>query len=145
MSMEALCASSVSWMRIGSARALICWSLPLLSGYCTTPTSVIEPSATVIWTCTGPHLVSETAPVTVPDAAELEPDELDEPVAGALVVPAAPVEPVPPLYGVLAEVLPPAAATVDDVEVLYPKSSTRTVSVLISHMTIFFMGLPAKA
>src|SRR3954466_5080945 len=115
MSMEALCALSVSWMRIGSARASISWSLPLLVGYWTTETSVIDPSATVIWTCTGPHRVSAAAPVTLPDAAELE--ELDEPVAAALVEPAAPVEVVLPLYGMLAEELPPAAAAVDDVEV----------------------------
>src|SRR3954449_3612281 len=128
MSMAALCAFSVSWMRIGSARALFCWSLPLLSGYCTTATSVTEPSATVIWTCTGPHRVSATVPVTVPDVAEpvvlAAPELLDElelldepelPVVGALVAPPAVVL---PLYGVLAEVLPPAAATVDDVEVL---------------------------
>src|SRR4051812_33012723 len=85
MSMPALCAFSVSWMRIGSARALISWSLPLLSGYCRTETSVIDPSATVIWTCTGPHRVSATVPVTVPEDAELlglaaldEPAELEE-------------------------------------------------------------------
>src|SRR3954454_21625746 len=143
MSMEALCALSVSWMRIGSARALMSWSLPLLCGYCTTATSVIEPSATVIWTCTGPHRVSATVPVNVPDVAEpvvlaaLELlDELELPVVGVVVL---------LLYGVLAEVLPPTAATVEDVEVLYPKSSTRTVSVLISHMTIFFMGSPTEA
>jgi hypothetical protein len=66
-------------------------------------------------------------PVTVPEAAEVlglvaleeleeldEPDELELPAVGALVVPLAVV---PPLYGVLADVLPPAAAAVDDVEV----------------------------
>jgi hypothetical protein len=66
-------------------------------------------------------------PVTVPDVAALlglaaveELDELElldevEPSAvGALVVPLAVVL---PLYGVLAEELPPAAAAVDDVEV----------------------------
>src|SRR3954463_185097 len=134
MSMEALCALSVSWMRIGSARALISWSLPLLVGYWTTETSVIDPSATVIWTCTGPHRVSAAAPVTVPDAAELE--ELDEPLAAALVEPAAPgggggagppaaalgdpaapVEVVLPLNGVATEESPPATAAVEEVEV----------------------------
>src|SRR4051794_38446420 len=135
MSMEALCAFSVSWMRIGSARALISWSFPLLFGYWTTATSVIEPSATVIWTCTGPHRVSATVPVSVPDVAallglaaveelddealellaELELlDEVEPSAVGALVVPLAVVL---PLYGVLAEELPPAAAAVDDVEV----------------------------
>src|SRR3954471_5782475 len=95
MSMEALCALSVSWMRIGSARALISWSLPLLVGYWTTETSVIDPSATVICTCTGPQRVSAAVPVTVPDVAEgvglAAPDELEPPAVGALVVPAAPV------------------------------------------------------
>src|SRR3954451_4409080 len=116
MSMEALCAFSVSWMRIGSARALISWSFPLPFGYCTTATSVIEPSATVIWTCTGPHRVSAAVPVTVPDVAEpvvlpaLELlDELELPFVGAVVAPLAVVL---PLYGVLAEELPPAAAAV---------------------------------
>src|SRR4051812_11588440 len=116
MSIEALCAFSVSWMRIGSARALISWSLPLLFGYWTTATSVMEPSATVIWTCTGPHRVSAAVPVTVPEVAEpvVLPAELESPVVGALVAPLAEVL---PLYGVLAEELPPAAAAVDDVEV----------------------------
>src|SRR4051812_38964027 len=135
MSMSALWALSVSWMRTGSARALISWSLPLLSGYCTTETFVTEPSATVIWTCTGPQRVSAAVPVTVPDVAELlgpaaledvelldelEPvDESVPPAVGAVVVPAVP-EPlavVLPLYGVAADVLPPAAAAVDEVEV----------------------------
>src|SRR4051812_8676198 len=106
MSMFALCAFSVSWMRIGSACALISWSLPLLSGYCTTETFVIDPPATVISTCTGPHRVSATVPVTVPDVAALlglaaaeeldepelldEPESVDEPelpVVGVLVLP----------------------------------------------------------
>src|SRR4051794_3826461 len=98
MSIVAPCAFSVSWMRIGSARALISWSLPLLFGYCTTATFVIDPLATVIWTCTGPHRVSATVPVTVPDVAELlglaaleALDELELPAVGALVVPAVPV------------------------------------------------------
>src|SRR4051812_24774418 len=123
MSMEALCALSVSWMRIGSARALISWSLPLLVGYWTTETFVIDPSATVIWTCTGPHRVSATAPVTVPDVAEpAEPaaledvEELELPAVGVLVVPV-PLVVLLPLKGVAAEVVPPAAAAVDDVEV----------------------------
>src|SRR4051812_34648532 len=115
MSMSALCALSVSWTRIGNARALISWSLPLLSGYCTTETFVIEPSATVIWTCTGPHRVSAAVPVTVPDVAELltlaELAELEllvepEPVDVLPAVPV-PVAVVLPLYGVAAEVLPP--------------------------------------
>src|SRR5689334_16760777 len=118
MSMLALCAFRVSWMRIGRARALISWSLPLLFGYCTTATSVIDPFATVIWTCTGPQRVSATVPVTVPDVAEVvglaaleEPAELDEPAEPE------PLAVVLPEYGVLAELLPPAAAASDDVEV----------------------------
>jgi hypothetical protein len=93
---------------------------------------VIEPPATVIWTCTGPHRVSATEPVTVFDvAAPLALDEaaaLDEPAElelaeleledGAAVVPAALLLAVVlPLYGVDAELLPPAAAAWDDVDV----------------------------
>src|SRR3954462_13074719 len=100
MSMDALCAFSVSWMRMGSARALISWSLPLLSGYSTTETFVIDPSATVIWTCTGPQRVSGAVPVTVRDVAALPGvaallglaaleslEELELPVVGVLVLP----------------------------------------------------------
>jgi hypothetical protein len=56
--------------------------------------------------------VSAAVPVTVPDVAELlgvaALEELDEPVPLAVVL---------PLNGVAADVLPPAAAAVDDVEV----------------------------
>jgi hypothetical protein len=65
MSMSALCASFVSRIRTGSARALICRSLPLLFGYSTTETSVIVPFATEIATCTGPQRVLAASPVTV--------------------------------------------------------------------------------
>src|SRR4051794_13430227 len=121
MSMSALCAFSVSWMRIGSACALISWSLPLLSGYCTTETFVIDPPATVISTCTGPHRVSAAVPVTVPDVAEpvglaapAEPEPVDEPSSvEGLELPVVDVL-VLPVYGVAAELLPPAAAAVDE-------------------------------
>jgi hypothetical protein len=63
-------------------------------------------------------------PVTVPDVAEPvelaalelldELELLEFPVVGALVAPLAVVL---PLYGVLTEEVPPAAAAVDDVEV----------------------------
>ena len=54
MSIVALCALRVSETRMGSARALICWSLPLLSGYSRTSTAVILPLAMVSRTWTGP-------------------------------------------------------------------------------------------
>src|SRR5690349_4645060 len=40
MSIVALCALTVSCTRIGSARALICWSLLFPCGYCSTSTAV---------------------------------------------------------------------------------------------------------
>src|SRR3954447_14814762 len=110
MSIEAFCASRVSWTRTGSARALICWSLPLLSGYSTTETSVIVPSATVSSTCTGPQRVEAVSPVTVvePVVAVPEDDVPDEVLSDE--VPALPVT------GATAEDWPPAAAW-DDVDV----------------------------
>src|SRR4051812_5326390 len=78
MSIFAFCASRVSWISTGSARALICWSLPLLSGYSTTETSVIVPFATVSSTCTGPQRVEASSPVTVDDAVEVPVPESDD-------------------------------------------------------------------
>src|SRR3954447_15467595 len=110
MSILALCASSVSCTRIGSARALICRSLPLLSGYSTTETSVTVPSATVTWTCTGPQRVSTASPVTVveepPDEAPPEEVPLDE----------VPPDEVPPCTGETTEESAVAEA-VDEVDV----------------------------
>src|SRR6476469_7948355 len=106
MSIEALWLSSVSWIRIGRAWALISWSRPLPFGYWTTETFVIFFAATVSCTCTGPQRVSATAPVTVvvvaallgaavvgaaaldedallEDALELTPPEMALPEAGA--------------------------------------------------------------
>src|SRR4051794_34859280 len=119
MSIFAFWASRVSWTSTGSARALICWSLPLLSGYSTTETSGIVPLDTVSWTWTGPQRVEASAPVTVADAVEVpvaepvevepvgvEPDD-DEPDDAPEELP---VEPVPalPWTGATAEELPPA-------------------------------------
>src|SRR4051794_33100430 len=84
MSICALPDCFVSSMRIGSACALISSSLGFPLGYCRTLTPVMASPVRVIWTCTGPHWVSTTEPVTVevddPDDApdEVEP-ELDEP------------------------------------------------------------------
>src|SRR3954453_2904747 len=103
MSMPALCASSVSCTRIGSARALICRSLPLLSGYSTTETSVSAPFATVTWTCTGPQRGSAASPVTVVEAEVAEED-------GAVVEPAASSPEVPPCTGETTEEPAGAAA-----------------------------------
>src|SRR4051794_8030118 len=112
MSMFAFCASRVSWISTGSARALICWSLPLPFGYSTTETSVIVPSATVSSTCTGPQRVDASSPVTVLDAAAV-PDE-DEAVPDEDAVPEVASEPL--CTGASAEDCPPAAAW-DDVDV----------------------------
>src|ERR1700712_5558750 len=65
MSIFADCALRVSFTRIGSACALISWSLPLLFGYSTTVTAVTFPPETVICTWTGPQRVSAAVPVTV--------------------------------------------------------------------------------
>src|SRR4051812_15137997 len=81
MSIESFCASRVSWIRTGSARALICWSLPLLFGYSTTETSVIEPFATVSSTCTGPQRVEASSPVTVDVAVDVPVLEDDDAAA----------------------------------------------------------------
>src|SRR3954469_11969167 len=128
MSISAFCASRVSWISTGSARALICWSLPLLAGYSTTETSVIEPLATVSWTWTGPQRVSAASPVTVleavdvplPEPVEVESDdELGAALDDALDDGAddAPDDvPELPWTGATAEDCPPAAAS-EDVEV----------------------------
>src|SRR5512133_3883539 len=76
MSMSALCAVSVSFVRIGSAEALIWRSLPLPVGYWGTSTAVIFASVTVIDTWTGPQRVEATEPVTVVAAPELVLPEL---------------------------------------------------------------------
>src|SRR3954454_9098063 len=83
MSICALPACFVSSIRIGSACALISSSRGFPLGYCRTLTAVIVSPLWVIWTCTGPHCVSTTDPVTVDvddpdDPDEDEPDE-DEP------------------------------------------------------------------
>jgi hypothetical protein len=128
--------------RIGSAWALISWSRPLLSGYCTTCTAVIFRPETVSRTWTGPYRVSAALPVTVlvaADDAALDgvlgdaalddgaldgavadeapvPDPADdEPAEGLPVVPVLPVA-VPPI-GASAAALPPAAAAFDEVDV----------------------------
>src|SRR3954449_9369180 len=89
MSMSALWASTVSWVRIGSAWLLISWSRSLLFGYCRTVTFSIFPPVTSSWTWTGPHRVCATEPLTVgadePDDPELpELPELPEPVVEPL-------------------------------------------------------------
>src|SRR3954452_1699106 len=101
MSIVAFCASRVSWISTGSARTLICWSLPLPLGYWTTETSVIEPSATVNSTWTGPQRVAAVSPVTV-----LDPVDADGPEVASGVL----------CTGATAEDWPPAAAW-DDVDV----------------------------
>src|SRR3569833_3842629 len=125
MSMFAFCASRVSWISTGSARALISWSLPLPLGYWTTETSVSEPLATVSSTWTGPQRVEATEPVTVLDVADVPvPDDAvpDDAVAEVEledesddVVPDG-VADVLPVTGAWAEDCPPAAAS-DDVDV----------------------------
>src|SRR6476619_7315202 len=80
MSMSAPCAESVSFVRIGSAEALIWRSLPLPVGYWGTSTAVIFPSVTVIDTWTGPQRVEATEPVTVDAVPELVLPEPDDPV-----------------------------------------------------------------
>src|SRR6185312_13661821 len=90
MSMDALWAEIVSSISTGRARALICWSLPFSFGYCTTDTSVIRPSATVICTWTGPHRVCATGPVTVLAALAAPVVLLDEDAD-------VPPDPVPPV------------------------------------------------
>src|SRR5690242_6589667 len=126
MSMLAFCASRVSWISTGSARALISWSLPLPLGYCSTETSVIVPSATVSSTWTGPQRVDAVSPVTVaepvvdvpdddvPDDAVPE-DAVPDEVLSEVVPDVVPV-PAPPVTGATAEDCPPAAAC-DDVDV----------------------------
>src|SRR4051812_25247583 len=111
MSMFAFCASRVSWISTGSARALISWSRPLPLGYWTTETSVIEPLATVSSTCTGPQRVEATEPVTVLAAVDVPDDDvpLDD-------VPDEVPDDVLPCTGATAEDEPPAAAW-DDVDV----------------------------
>src|SRR3954453_15873503 len=119
MSILALCASSVSCTRIGSARALICGSLPLLSGYSTTETSVSVPSATVTWTCTGPQRVSGASPgtVAVPDEPPDAPVADVAPSSGAVVVPAAAFpDEVPPCTGETTDE-PAVAEACDEVDV----------------------------
>src|SRR4051812_18675493 len=124
MSMSALCASSVSCTRIGSARALICRSLPFSVGYSTTETSVMVPSATVTCTCTGPQRVSAESPVTVvvPDELPDVPEDDVVPSVGAVDVPAAVLpdevspEEVPPCTGATTEESAVAEA-VDEVDV----------------------------
>src|ERR1700712_2785100 len=112
MSIFADCALRVSFTRIGSACALISWSLPLLFGYSTTVTAVTFPPETVICTWTGPQRVSAAVPVTVV-LPELAVPVLDE--DGAAAVPE--VDDVP-VSGASAEALPPAAAVaLEDVEV----------------------------
>src|SRR4051795_2128109 len=109
MSMFAFCASRVSWISTGSARALICWSLPLPLGYWTTETSVIVPFATVSSTWTGPQRVEASSPVTVLDALAVPDDAVPEDA-----VPEVASEPL--CTGATAEDCPPAAAW-DDVDV----------------------------
>ena len=65
MSTSALWAEIVSCTSTGRASSLISRSRLLPSGYCTTSTALILPSASVSRTWTGPHLVCATAPVTV--------------------------------------------------------------------------------
>src|SRR4051794_4067385 len=75
MSICAFCAWVVSSMRMGSAWALISASLGLPFGYCRTVTLVMVPPFRVSCTCTGPHSVEATDPVTVAVAEEPDPDE----------------------------------------------------------------------
>src|SRR3954452_3296171 len=75
MSIFADWALRVSLTRMGSASALISWSLPLLSGYSTTLTAVTFPPETVICTWTGPQRVLAAVRVTVVVPAELAPDD----------------------------------------------------------------------
>src|SRR6476620_1021454 len=76
MSRSARCSESVSFVRIGSAEALIWRSLPLPVGDWGTSTAVIFPSATVIDTWTGRKRVEATGQVTVVAAPDLLPPEL---------------------------------------------------------------------
>src|SRR3954454_11884068 len=102
MSIPAFWASRVSWIRTGRARALICWSLPLLSGYSTTGTSVIVPSATVSSTCTGPQRVEGVSRVTVAERVVAVPED---DVRAEVLSDDVPALPVP---GATAEDWPPA-------------------------------------
>ena len=54
MSMSALWASTTSRLRMGTARLLASTSRGLRLGTCTAAAVVTLPSATVIWTWTGP-------------------------------------------------------------------------------------------
>src|SRR6478736_7946404 len=102
MSMSELCASIVSWTRIGRAYVLISWSLPLPLGYCTTDTFVIVSPSRVSSTWTGPHRVCATSPVTVLVDDPLSDDPAsDDPVSDDPV----PDDPVPPLMTELCEVV----------------------------------------
>src|SRR6476646_831101 len=93
MSIWALCASSVSWIRIGSAWELISWSRPLPFGYWTTATFVIFLLEMVSCTCTGPQRVCATVPVTVLEvAADLGAAAALLPGAAALLLGAAALE-----------------------------------------------------
>src|SRR3954452_18320205 len=110
MSMPSPWASRVSWTRIGRARALISWSLPLPFGYSTTETSVIVPPDTLSWTCTGPQRVEASSPVTVVPVPEAD-DEPEEDVPSVDDVPSVEeVPPVPLATGATAEDSAPAAA-----------------------------------
>src|SRR3954454_12388626 len=98
MSICALPDCFVSSMRIGSACALISSSLGFPLGYCRTLTAVMASPVRVIWTCTGPHCVSATEPVTVeadaPAAPAADPDAPPDEVEPELAEPSP--EPVPP-------------------------------------------------
>src|SRR3954452_4373732 len=140
MSICALPDCFVSSMRIGSACALISSSFGFPLGYCRTLTAVMASPVRVIWTCTGPHCVSTTEPVTVEvDDPDDDPDEerdddpdevereLDEPSPEPLPpdpLPAAAEEEPVPVFGVPAETdttalgkLEEPAANEPDVEV----------------------------
>jgi len=100
--------------------------LPL--GCCSTSTAVMVLPLTVSCTCTGPHSVWATSPVTVvaagvdflwvePDPLVVEPEPLLEPLES--LEPLEPVEPVEALPAVLLDTIEVGAlvARVEDVEV----------------------------
>src|SRR3954452_23414655 len=149
MSICAFCAWVVSSMRMGSAWALISSSLGLPFGYCRTVTLVMVPPFRVSWTCTGPHSVEATDPVTVevaeeaaPEARAPDPEPLPpEPLPDAVEVDPVPTFDVPPLTGA-AELDP--AASVLEVEVWYPKRSTTAERLLRNHRVMRLMRSPRE-
>src|SRR3954447_10331329 len=120
MSIWAFWACFVSSMRMGRAWELISLSLGLPFGYCRTVTPVMVPPLRDSWTCTGPHWVDATAPVTVVVADDLDepedPEESDDPEE--------PEDPVLTLEVLDSGGLVDAEAIVAEVEVWYPNRST---------------------